>query len=71
MCLMVCPHAVFDIKKKDGLYSRDNCMECGACAVNCPAKPLTVESGQGCAVAILNEILGRGCICANAVKLSL
>jgi NAD-dependent dihydropyrimidine dehydrogenase PreA subunit len=65
MCLMVCPHAVFDIKKRYGLYCRDTCMECGACAVNCPAEALAEESGEGCTVAILNEMLGRGCICVS------
>jgi len=43
-------------------------MECGACAVNCPAEALTMESDKGCAVAILNEMLGRGVSTAvNAV----
>ncbi len=66
MCLVVCPHAVFDLEnKKVRIISRDACMECGACAVNCPVEALTVESGEGCAVAILNEMLGRGCNCGS------
>jgi NAD-dependent dihydropyrimidine dehydrogenase PreA subunit len=66
MCLVVCPQAVFDLEnKKVRIVSRDACMECGACAVNCSAEALIYESGEGCAVAILNEMLGRGCICVS------
>ena len=32
---------------------RDACMECGACALNCPALAIEVKSGVGCATAIL------------------
>ena len=64
MCLEVCPHAVFAMNNgKAQIADRNACMECGACATNCPAEALSVEAGEGCAVAILNEMLGRGCTC--------
>lgn len=53
-CLEVCPHAVFEIaEKKARIADLDACMECGACAVNCPAGALTVDAGVGCAAAII------------------
>lgn len=58
MCLTVCPHAVFEIKdKKAVIRHKDQCMECGACAKNCPQEAITVRSGVGCAAGILNGIL--------------
>jgi NAD-dependent dihydropyrimidine dehydrogenase PreA subunit len=64
MCLEVCPHAVFELEnKKARIINRDACMECGACAQNCPVEALSVEVGEGCAVAILNEMLGLECTC--------
>jgi len=64
MCLEVCPHAVFAMNNgKAHIEDRDACMECGACARNCPTEALTVESGVGCAVAIVSEMLGRECTC--------
>ncbi|MEJ2715642.1 MAG: mercury methylation ferredoxin HgcB [Deltaproteobacteria bacterium] len=60
MCLQVCPHAV--MVKDDGavaIDNRDACMECGACAMNCPAQAITVQTGVGCATAVINAALGR------------
>ncbi|MFA5727518.1 MAG: mercury methylation ferredoxin HgcB [Saccharofermentanaceae bacterium] len=58
MCMMVCPHAVFEIEnKKAVIRNRDHCMECGACAKNCPEGAITVKSGVGCAAGIINGIL--------------
>jgi NAD-dependent dihydropyrimidine dehydrogenase PreA subunit len=60
MCTMVCPHAVFEIAgKKARIISIDNCMECGACALNCQVGALTVKSGVGCAAGIINGILNN------------
>jgi NAD-dependent dihydropyrimidine dehydrogenase PreA subunit len=55
-CVEVCPHTVFAFAEaKASLQDRDACMECGACARNCPAGAITVESGVGCAQAIFNS----------------
>jgi NAD-dependent dihydropyrimidine dehydrogenase PreA subunit len=35
----------------------DACMECGACQVNCPADAMDVESGVGCAAAMIAAAL--------------
>ena len=66
MCLAVCPHRVFRAEGgKVAIADRDACMECGACARNCPVGALYVKNGVGCAVGILNAKLGRtsGCFC--------
>lgn len=58
MCTTVCPHAVFQIKqKKAEITDKDACMECGACAHNCPADAINLVSGVGCAYAVLKGIL--------------
>jgi ferredoxin len=58
MCMMVCPHAVFEMENKRAVIRRrDFCMECGACAKNCPEGAITVKSGVGCAAGIINGIL--------------
>jgi ferredoxin-like protein FixX len=33
------------------------CMECGACQLNCVTKAIAVESGVGCAAAMLQAAL--------------
>ena len=60
MCQVVCPHAVLHMN--DGCVSiedRDACMECGACQRNCPTEALTVQTGVGCANAVINAAFGR------------
>jgi NAD-dependent dihydropyrimidine dehydrogenase PreA subunit len=53
-CTEVCPHGVFRIyEKAASVTDRDSCMECGACALNCPAKAIKVNAGVGCAAAII------------------
>jgi NAD-dependent dihydropyrimidine dehydrogenase PreA subunit len=53
-CLDVCPHAVFaPLDGKVFISDRDACMECGACALNCPEEALTVQVGVGCATGIM------------------
>ena len=55
ICLKVCPHAVFSRNGKDvRIVNRDACMECGACAMNCEPGAMRVQSGVGCAAAVLN-----------------
>jgi NAD-dependent dihydropyrimidine dehydrogenase PreA subunit len=67
MCLNVCPHEVFKMNGKHVLIlNRDACMECGACSLNCPAGAIAVQSGVGCAAAVINSMLGRNggeCCC--------
>jgi NAD-dependent dihydropyrimidine dehydrogenase PreA subunit len=69
MCTVVCPHAVFSLDNgKARIGNRDACMECGACALNCPADAVDVQSGVGCADAVINAALGRknsACCCID------
>jgi NAD-dependent dihydropyrimidine dehydrogenase PreA subunit len=58
MCWTVCPHGVFTASgRKAGLSRPAECMECGACALNCPTEAITVESGVGCAAAMFKAAL--------------
>ena len=67
VCLSVCPHAVLSLTNgKIDIANRDACMECGACTRNCPVEALNVRSGVGCAIAVINDMLGRkssSCCC--------
>ncbi len=74
MCEIVCPHGVFAVAGNQARISdRDACMECGACARNCPANAIAVNSGVGCAEAIISGMItGKetccgegGCCCAS------
>jgi Fe-S-cluster-containing hydrogenase component 2 len=64
-CWTVCPHGVFE----DGgdaarLAAQARCIECGACALNCPSGAITVDSGVGCASALIMAALtGREPTC--------
>jgi NAD-dependent dihydropyrimidine dehydrogenase PreA subunit len=54
MCNVVCPHRVFASgMEKAILVNPENCMECGACQLNCPSAAITVDSGVGCASAMI------------------
>ena len=54
MCVVVCPHEVYKLTNgKASIIDRDACMECGACALNCEFGAIEVESGVGCAEAII------------------
>lgn len=58
ICLDVCPHFVLAMQDKAiVIRDRDACMECGACARNCPFNAITVQSGVGCAAAIIRGAL--------------
>jgi len=74
MCVAVCPHAVFEIKKgKAQILDIDDCMECGACSNNCKSGAINVRSGVGCASGILNGILNGtepSCDCSKGNKKS-
>lgn len=68
-CEEVCPHRVFSIShRKAQIKDKDRCMECGGCAVNCPVNAIVVESGVGCASAvIMGWLTGRepSCDCSG------
>jgi len=58
MCLAVCPHAVFEMDgRRAVLVHLSACMECGACQKNCIVNAITVESGVGCASAMIHAAL--------------
>ncbi len=58
MCSIVCPHGVFAMNGRAAKLVRpDVCMECGACQLNCPAGAITVDSGVGCAAAMIRAAL--------------
>jgi Fe-S-cluster-containing hydrogenase component 2 len=58
MCSVVCPHRVFSHgEKKAQLVRSEACMECGACQLNCPVNAIAVESGVGCAAAMIRAAL--------------
>jgi NAD-dependent dihydropyrimidine dehydrogenase PreA subunit len=57
-CMQVCPHAVFAGGPDHVVLARPaSCMECGACALNCPVQATTVQSGVGCAWAMISAAL--------------
>ena len=54
MCMYVCPHAVFALENGRARLERPrDCMECGACQLNCPTNALKVDAGVGCAEALM------------------
>ncbi|HUW14540.1 MAG TPA: mercury methylation ferredoxin HgcB [Anaerolineae bacterium] len=66
MCVIVCPHGVFSMAGSGNgsrnaqvarLSRPDACMECGACQLNCPTEAIAVESGVGCAAAMIRSAL--------------
>ena len=58
MCSAVCPHGVFLNKEKKAVLTKpEACMECGACQLNCPTGAITVDSGVGCAGAMIMAAL--------------
>jgi len=60
MCAAVCPHAVFNRNGRTITLARpENCMECGACQRNCPTDAIAVESGVGCATAMMIAAITR------------
>ena len=68
-CTEVCPHGVFNIAEgKARIADKDLCMECGACALNCPFEAISVKAGTGCALAYIMGWLTRSepnCGCGN------
>ena len=60
-CAEVCPHGVFAIAdRRATVVAAESCMECGACQLNCSVGAISVESGVGCATAmILASLRGK------------
>jgi NAD-dependent dihydropyrimidine dehydrogenase PreA subunit len=57
-CLEVCPHRV--LQRSEGkvrLARPESCMECGACQLNCTASAIKVDSGVGCAAAMIRAAI--------------
>lgn len=71
-CVEVCPRGVFAMQgKRAEIIDRDLCMECGACAKNCEFGALAVNSGVGCAAAIINSMITGGepsCGCGDSTS---
>ena len=58
ICIAVCPQGVFSNGEKViSIVQPDACMECGACQLNCPVGALLVDSGVGCASAMISAAL--------------
>ena len=56
MCTRVCVHRVLALNDNGiQILDRDACMECGACAMNCPTGAVRVRPGVGCAWAIFRD----------------
>lgn len=55
ICSIVCPQGVFASDSTDiaELVCPEACMECGACQLNCPTDAIMVDSGVGCAAAMM------------------
>jgi NAD-dependent dihydropyrimidine dehydrogenase PreA subunit len=54
LCSAVCPHGVFAANGGQAHLARpEACMECGACQLNCQAGAIRVDSGVGCAAAMI------------------
>ncbi|CAJ37436.1 mercury methylation ferredoxin HgcB [Methanocella arvoryzae] len=85
MCWNVCPHAVFGQEERKStnllmkaktvakLERKEACMECGACQLNCPSGAIKVQSGVGCAAAMIRaaltggpEVCGDGGCCGSS-----
>jgi ferredoxin len=58
VCVDVCPHGVFALAGRVvRLVCAEACMECGACQKNCPVGAVVVDSGTGCASAMIRAAL--------------
>jgi len=61
-CQLVCPHRIFQVENgKAKIIDPNGCMECGACATNCPTEAIYVnpDEGCGCAAYIINSWIAK------------
>ncbi|MEW5814885.1 MAG: mercury methylation ferredoxin HgcB [Spirochaetota bacterium] len=69
-CIEVCPRNVFTLENRKAVITdRDLCIECGACQNNCQFGALSVNSGVGCAAALINSLITGGepsCGCSGS-----
>ncbi len=71
MCVIVCPHEVFDIQERKAvIIDRNACIECGACAINCSVNAIRVQTGAGCATGVLLGAIGKGNECSSGCGVS-
>jgi NAD-dependent dihydropyrimidine dehydrogenase PreA subunit len=57
-CVEVCPHGVYEMDGRLAVLAhKEACMECGACQLNCITGSIHVESGVGCATAMIQAAL--------------
>jgi len=60
LCAIVCPHRVLRMQsRKVDIVNIDKCMECSACMENCQDKAITVNTGVGCAAAVINGFFNK------------
>jgi NAD-dependent dihydropyrimidine dehydrogenase PreA subunit len=60
LCTDVCPHAVFMLAERKAVIQHpERCMECGACMRNCQVQAIQVETGVGCAAALIFGALNK------------
>jgi ferredoxin len=60
-CVEVCPRAVLVMEgSKAMVFDKNACIECGACMVNCPTGAFDVDTGPGCAQAIIGAMGKKG-----------
>ncbi|MBN2546227.1 MAG: 4Fe-4S binding protein [Spirochaetes bacterium] len=77
VCFNVCPQDVIKMEnKKAYIENYVNCMECGACALNCEYNAINLTKGTGCLGAIIREDIlkirqkATGCGCGDDKKLT-
>ncbi len=57
-CIDVCPHQIIILNddKKAEIIEEDHCIECGACALQCPKEAiLTHPAGCGCVSSVVKK----------------
>jgi Fe-S-cluster-containing hydrogenase component 2 len=61
VCLEVCPREVLELRDNAAtIVNIDRCIECGACELNCRFGAVSVQSGVGCAAALINSLKTGG-----------